>query len=249
MDIRQAPAAVAAVTLGKDMTLRDYAQGAWRMRQIGRGQRLELIVVPEVAKLVAVAAAAGEGRPGSSRAAELERLTGWRRTGAAPRRLRDVLAWLVVNGMRAENVQAGLLAEQRAANIWRKHAYRALLDAGVHVMGSKDGEGRERRCLDVFRERVSFVVSNAVPHGSFASKRLAMAVSEHSALLIDDEKASKALQSILREVAATEESTAELRAKLRGAEASGRGDLDALRTRWRARAAGSPRTRRRRRER
>jgi CII-binding regulator of phage lambda lysogenization HflD len=29
-------------------------------------------------------------------------------------------AWLVVNGMRAENVQAGLLAEQRAANIWRK---------------------------------------------------------------------------------------------------------------------------------
>ena len=50
MDIRQAPAAVAAVTLGKDMTLRDYAQGAWRMRQIGRGTP-ELIVVPEVAKL------------------------------------------------------------------------------------------------------------------------------------------------------------------------------------------------------
>ena len=51
------------MTLGKDMTLRDYAQGAWRMRQIGRGQRLELIVVPEVAKLVAVAAAAGRVDP------------------------------------------------------------------------------------------------------------------------------------------------------------------------------------------
>jgi hypothetical protein len=33
MDIKQAPAARAALTLGKDMTLRDYAQGAWRMRQ------------------------------------------------------------------------------------------------------------------------------------------------------------------------------------------------------------------------
>ena len=53
MDIRQAPAARAALTLGKDMTLRDYAQGAWRMRQIGRGQRLELVAVPEVSKLVA----------------------------------------------------------------------------------------------------------------------------------------------------------------------------------------------------
>ena len=46
MDIRQAPGATAALTLGKDMTLRDYAQGAWRMRQIGRGQRLTLLVVP-----------------------------------------------------------------------------------------------------------------------------------------------------------------------------------------------------------
>ena len=52
MDIRQAPAARAAVTLGKDMTLRDYAQGAFRMRQIGRGQRLSLLVTPEVKRLV-----------------------------------------------------------------------------------------------------------------------------------------------------------------------------------------------------
>ena len=48
MDIRQAPGATAALTLGKDMTLRDYAQGAWRMRQIGRGQRLTLLVVPRL---------------------------------------------------------------------------------------------------------------------------------------------------------------------------------------------------------
>ena len=98
MDIRQAPGATAALTLGKDMTLRDYAQGAWRMRQIGRGQRLELLVVPEVAKLIASAAAAGEGRGAAGRAAELQQLrdAGEHRE-ADRRRLRDALAWLVVN--------------------------------------------------------------------------------------------------------------------------------------------------------
>lgn len=38
MDIKQAPNAVAVLTLGKDMTFRDYAQGAFRMRGIGNGQ-------------------------------------------------------------------------------------------------------------------------------------------------------------------------------------------------------------------
>jgi len=38
MDIKQVLNAKAALTLGKDMTFRDYAQGAFRMRGIGRGQ-------------------------------------------------------------------------------------------------------------------------------------------------------------------------------------------------------------------
>lgn len=33
---------VAAVTLGKDMTFRDYAQGAFRMRGIGKGQKVQV---------------------------------------------------------------------------------------------------------------------------------------------------------------------------------------------------------------
>ena len=128
------------MTLGKDMTLRDYAQGAWRMRQIGRGQRLSLLVTPEVKRLVERAAAAGEGRGAEARAGDVARLA----PGAAreSRRLRDVLAWLVVNGMRAENVQSGLLQEQRAANVWRKHAYRKTLSAGASCFGSERGEGR-----------------------------------------------------------------------------------------------------------
>lgn len=37
---KQAPTAAAVVTIGKDMTFRDYAQGAFRMRGIGVGQRI-----------------------------------------------------------------------------------------------------------------------------------------------------------------------------------------------------------------
>ena len=40
MDIKQAPTAHAVVTVGKDMTFRDYAQGCYRMRGIGQGRPL-----------------------------------------------------------------------------------------------------------------------------------------------------------------------------------------------------------------
>lgn len=42
MDIKQGLSVVAAVTLGKDMTFRDYAQGAFRMRGIGKGQKVQV---------------------------------------------------------------------------------------------------------------------------------------------------------------------------------------------------------------
>ena len=49
MDIKHNIAARAALTLGKDLTWRDYAQGAYRMRGIGKGQTIELLVTPEIA--------------------------------------------------------------------------------------------------------------------------------------------------------------------------------------------------------
>ena len=52
MDIHQCIDARAALTLGKDMTFRDYAQGAFRMRGIGKGQTIELFIIPEVMKLI-----------------------------------------------------------------------------------------------------------------------------------------------------------------------------------------------------
>jgi hypothetical protein len=52
MDIRHVVNATAVITLGKDMVWRDYAQGAYRMRGIGAGQQIRVIVIPEVRQLI-----------------------------------------------------------------------------------------------------------------------------------------------------------------------------------------------------
>ena len=52
MDIKQCLNAKALVTLGKDMTWRDYAQGCFRMRGLGIGQTCCLMIIPEVGKLI-----------------------------------------------------------------------------------------------------------------------------------------------------------------------------------------------------
>ena len=68
MDIKQCPNAAAMLTIGKDMTFRDYAQGAYRMRGIGAGQTIELAIIPEVANRVRQELSAVEGLfPGEAR--------------------------------------------------------------------------------------------------------------------------------------------------------------------------------------
>ena len=42
----------ALLTLGKSMVFRDYAQGAYRMRGIGVGQRVTLVIIPEIQQLI-----------------------------------------------------------------------------------------------------------------------------------------------------------------------------------------------------
>ncbi len=52
MNIAHCIDAKAALTLGKDMTFRDYARGAFCMRGISKGQTIELFIIPEVMKLI-----------------------------------------------------------------------------------------------------------------------------------------------------------------------------------------------------
>ena len=96
MDIKQALDACAVVTLGKDMTLRDYSQGCWRMRGLGKGQRIHLLVVQEVKQLIAETVHPSHHQGDMSAAKTVVPIR---------QPLVDVVAWLVTNSMRSEMIQ------------------------------------------------------------------------------------------------------------------------------------------------
>ena len=119
MDIKHHDAAVAALTLGKDMTFRDLAQGAFRMRGIAKGQRVRMLIIPEVEDLIARELAAAKLPAPPTRAlSQLDSLL------APAERSRRVLtacvAWLTINAMRAERVQFNQLCVQNVTNVFRK---------------------------------------------------------------------------------------------------------------------------------
>jgi hypothetical protein len=150
MDIHQCIDAKAVLTLGKDMTFRDYAQGAFRMRGIGKGQTIELFIIPEVMNLIAeknthlqkhsnrghnplaiaapVAVAPAAGGGGSlldfSAPAIVTGGGGAYLTGKPL--LVAVSAWLTINGMRSENMQFNMLCRQSIENVWRKRGFYTL---------------------------------------------------------------------------------------------------------------------------
>ena len=112
--------------------------GAFRMRGIGIGQTIELLVIPEVLELMHANLAAAQGLRGG--AAEHrkshEALGEWGGAGNSSsskndRRTaqlcKDVAAWLCLNQMKSEKTQFNLLCEQTVCNVWRKrdHTSRA----------------------------------------------------------------------------------------------------------------------------
>ena len=134
MDIKQCLDATAACTLGKDMTLRDHAQGVYRMRGLGRGQTIVVLVVDEVRELILEAIAPKRDCSAAMEASTLP--SHWESAvHAGPRgeadvqarRLEDVLAWLLLNSMASEHLQSMQLCNQCLHNVWRRRAFARLL--------------------------------------------------------------------------------------------------------------------------
>ncbi|AAZ13558.1 hypothetical protein, conserved [Trypanosoma brucei brucei TREU927] len=123
-DIKQAATATAVLTLGKDLVFRDYAQGAYRMRGIGRGQRLCLFVIPEVLT-------------------RLNNSLGSVQTGDL---LLDIPAWLLLNSVRMEGLQFIKLTTQEIANVWRKKALKYLVTDAIHADAHPDAHTEAGRC-------------------------------------------------------------------------------------------------------
>jgi len=138
MDIHQCIDARAALTLGKDMTFRDYAQGAFRMRGIGKGQTIELFVIPEVMRLVEDQHNRANGsqtqpqtmalQPGNDLLALASQASFIPSTnsGSSKQLLINVAAWLTVNGMKSENMQFRMLCHQSIDNVTRKRTFDLL---------------------------------------------------------------------------------------------------------------------------
>ena len=159
MDIKQFLSARAIITLGKDMSFRDYAQGAYRMRGIGKGQTFDIYVIPEVKQIIK--------RDIVSRPSVKVAATG------ARKRLVEISAWLVLNQLKMQKTQFQALCAQNIRNVFRKRAFDALRAGASEVPTRADVQLKEgklsRSCaflahsLDLMREPIQFDIDKTVP--------------------------------------------------------------------------------------
>ena len=184
MDIQHRLNACAVLTLGKDMVFRDYAQGAYRMRGIAKGQTIRLFVIPEIVDLMGreLRAAAGEkamlGRGPVRSSDNTERV-----------QLVEIVAWLVVNSMRSERVQFNMLCMQNLANVWRKAGFRALMehvDAFTIATPLTSEQASLRRALHLFNEPVLFTVESGVKEAKLFSQSVESAIADHQDFVVSE---------------------------------------------------------------
>ncbi len=185
IDIAQAPAAKACITLSKDMTLRDYAQGSWRMRGLINGQTLHVLYGPEIQELILKAS-------GSS-LANAEVAHGTREE------LHEIVAWLLGNSVASERLQRVQLLQQSIYAIWRKEALSALLrrsaDAGLKL----DRFGLDIPGTPATKVPISASLAPAVlSHGDTAQARLVMEPAPPGLVggLTDDERLKRAFDVV-----------------------------------------------------
>lgn len=167
MDIKQSPNARAVLTIGKDMTFRDYAQGAFRMRGIGQGQTIHLYIIAEVMQLIQ------QELRSTTQRAEL-----------------DVPAWLLINSMNVTSMQYCKLGLQEIQNVWRKSALETLSrealsdDApGVVRMRRFTAYNEQTRwlraCVEKFREKIGFPLPDHIPQTQVFGDKLRLLQAEN----------------------------------------------------------------------
>ena len=86
-------------------------QGAYRMRGIGAGQKIHLFIIPEVKEIM----------QRELRDAVIPD------TIHGEHVLEDVVAWLIVNSLSTEQTQWAMLCIQNMSNLYRKNAFKCLL--------------------------------------------------------------------------------------------------------------------------
>ncbi len=146
------------------MTFRDYAQGSFRMRGIGKGQTIEIFIIPEVLQLIHQHC--GGLAPTPSTYANLN--TSNNNTNSSSnvqqtkQMLNNVSAWLVINSMRSEGIQFNMLCEQSVYNVLRKNGFKSLTTQ-YQEAGKPTFTQFSQKSLDLFREGIDHAVENTIP--------------------------------------------------------------------------------------
>ena len=209
-DISHLSNARAVLTLGKDMTFRDAVQGAFRMRGIGKGQVIHLLMIPEVQNLIQINIALCGSKfwtnDESSRKMNPLKLN-WG-PEFAPEILVAVSGWLLLNSMRKEKIQFGMLIEQNMNNVWRKQCMLGLragytqfglpapntsAASGVKAHMLMKASAYLETCIDQFRERIDHMVEASVPVPVRFTQKLDDSVKANSLFLLTDPAAQKVI--------------------------------------------------------
>jgi hypothetical protein len=122
------------------------------------------------------------------------------RSGVHEDDLRDVVAWLLINGMKSERTQANMLVCQNVANVWKKRSYRLLTKMSDKELLDNGGQsGRFSRLLTAWKEETDSTVSNTIPLGSTLRASVDKRISDVKRLgLLSDPEDEKAIDSILK---------------------------------------------------
>ena len=162
------------------------------MRGIGKGQTIALLTPPEVAKLIKMELILGRGVTQEDQP-EL-------RSGVNEGDLRDVVAWLLINGMKSERTQANMLVCQNVANVWKKRAYRLLTKmSDKELLGNGGQSGKLSRLLTAWKEETDSTVSNSIPLGGTLRASIDKRISDVKQLgLLSDPDDVKVIDSIIK---------------------------------------------------
>ncbi|EDO05622.1 uncharacterized protein BBOV_IV000220 [Babesia bovis T2Bo] len=152
-DIKQAAHATAFITIGADMTFRDYSQGAWRMRGIGKGQTLHLVIPREVETLIATDQKSEKSK------------------------IKQCVQWLIVRGITNEMKFSRVLFEQSVQNVIRKKSFQKLIQNHLSVAAG-EAEGLAK-CVNVFREIKDYSIPNTFSGKLTFSDRIRTFVKEY----------------------------------------------------------------------
>lgn len=168
------------------------------MRQIGKGQGIHVFIIPEVAELIV--RETNTIKKTSEGSNEAERIAVDHKTNEIRHSLPfsdqpevilwKIVAWLIINSMRSEQVQWAMLCIQNISNIYQKNAFEVLRQVGSRLLlvdnqdsaagtSNKDKLSfelpldptslkpldhlRPSESMDVFVEPIDFTLDSTVP--------------------------------------------------------------------------------------